>query len=180
MCNLSKIESTSTSKFFGPLYMIFFGLKRITVSFKRFLAHSNKSIAARIRFCAERCKLAFAASLFEFLPSQSTQPFPWEFAWKCTERLFVRVNHRNKLYFSIISFQNEANRIYVSDIYTVVFKLPTRIWNSLYQNYEVKKRICASENHYMKNHPLHPHFRSDGSGLRILVSFYNACKTKRS
>ena len=33
-----------------------------------------------------------------------------------TERLFVGVNHKNELYFSIISFQNKANRVYVSDI----------------------------------------------------------------
>ena len=32
------------------------------------------------------------------------------------KRLFVRVNHKNKLHFSIITFQNEPNRVYVSDI----------------------------------------------------------------
>ena len=31
--------------------------------------------------------------------------------------------HKNELYFGIISFQNEANRVYVSDIDIVVFKL---------------------------------------------------------
>ena len=35
---------------------------------------------------------------------------------KYTERLFVRVNHKNELYFSMISFQNEENRVYVSEI----------------------------------------------------------------
>ena len=38
------------------------------------------------------------------------------------ERLFVKVNHKNELYFGIISFQNKANRVYVSDINIVVFK----------------------------------------------------------
>ena len=39
-----------------------------------------------------------------------------------TERLFARVNHKNELYSNMISFQNEANRIYVSDINIVIFK----------------------------------------------------------
>ena len=39
-----------------------------------------------------------------------------------TVRLFVRVNHINELYFSMISFQNKANRVYVSEINLVVFK----------------------------------------------------------
>ena len=38
------------------------------------------------------------------------------------EEIFVRVNHKNELYFSIISFQNGANRVYVSEINIVVFK----------------------------------------------------------
>ena len=41
---------------------------------------------------------------------------------KYTERLFVRVNHKNELYFSIISFQNETNRDYVTEMLIVVFK----------------------------------------------------------
>ena len=41
---------------------------------------------------------------------------------KYAERLFVRVNHKNELYFSMISFQNEANGVYVSEINKVVFK----------------------------------------------------------
>ena len=40
----------------------------------------------------------------------------------CTERLFFRVNHKNELYFSIISFQNEKNRDYVSEINIVALK----------------------------------------------------------
>ena len=40
-----------------------------------------------------------------------------------TERLFLRVNHKNELYFSMISFQNKANRVYESEINIVVFKL---------------------------------------------------------
>ena len=40
-----------------------------------------------------------------------------------TERRFVRVNHKNELYFSIISFQNKANRVYVPDINIVILKL---------------------------------------------------------
>ena len=39
-----------------------------------------------------------------------------------TERLFVRVNHKNELYFSIISFHNKTNRVYVSENNIVVFK----------------------------------------------------------
>ena len=39
-----------------------------------------------------------------------------------TERIFVRVNHKNELYLSMISFQNEANRVNVKEIYIVVFK----------------------------------------------------------
>ena len=39
-----------------------------------------------------------------------------------SERLFVRGNHKNELYFRMISFQNEANRVYASDINIVVFK----------------------------------------------------------
>ena len=39
-----------------------------------------------------------------------------------TERLFVRVNHKNELYFSIISFKNEENRVYTSEINIVFFK----------------------------------------------------------
>ena len=30
-----------------------------------------------------------------------------------TERFFIRVNHKNELYFSITLFQNEANGVYV-------------------------------------------------------------------
>ena len=33
-----------------------------------------------------------------------------------TEWLLVRLNHKNELYFSMISFQNEANRVYVSEM----------------------------------------------------------------
>ena len=33
-----------------------------------------------------------------------------------TEILFIRVYHKNGLYFSIISFKNEADRVYVSEI----------------------------------------------------------------
>ena len=40
----------------------------------------------------------------------------------CTQRLFVRVNHKNELYFSMISFQNEGNGVNVSEINIVVFK----------------------------------------------------------
>ena len=36
------------------------------------------------------------------------------------ERLFVSVNDKSELYFSMISFQNEANRVYVSDIHIVI------------------------------------------------------------
>ena len=39
-----------------------------------------------------------------------------------TERLFVRENHKNELYFSMISFQNEVNRVYVSEMNLVVYK----------------------------------------------------------
>ena len=39
-----------------------------------------------------------------------------------TERLFVRINRKSESYFSIISFQSEANRVYVSEINIVVFK----------------------------------------------------------
>ena len=39
-----------------------------------------------------------------------------------TERLFVRVSHENELYFIMMSFQNKANRVYVSEINIVVFK----------------------------------------------------------
>ena len=39
-----------------------------------------------------------------------------------TERFFVRVNHEIELYFSMKSFQNEANKVYVSEINIVVFK----------------------------------------------------------
>ena len=39
-----------------------------------------------------------------------------------TERLFVRINHKNELYFSIISFHDEANRVYLSEINIVLFK----------------------------------------------------------
>ena len=41
---------------------------------------------------------------------------------RITERLFVRINRKGESYFSIISFQNEANKVYVSDINMVVFK----------------------------------------------------------
>ena len=40
----------------------------------------------------------------------------------CTERLFVRINRKSESYFSIISFQSVANRVYVSEINIVVFK----------------------------------------------------------
>ena len=39
-----------------------------------------------------------------------------------TERLFVRINRKSGSYFSIISFQSEASRVYVSEINIVVFK----------------------------------------------------------
>ena len=39
-----------------------------------------------------------------------------------TERLFVRINRKSESYFSIISFQSEANRVYVSEINIVIFK----------------------------------------------------------
>ena len=39
-----------------------------------------------------------------------------------TERLFVRINRKSESYFSIISFQSEANKVYVSEINIVVFK----------------------------------------------------------
>ena len=39
-----------------------------------------------------------------------------------TEIVFVRVNHKNELYFSMISFQNEANRVYLPEINIVIFK----------------------------------------------------------
>ena len=55
-----------------------------------------------------------------------------------TQRLFVRVNHKNELYFSMISFQNEANGVYVSGINITVIK-PMRILNSLYQSCEAKQ-----------------------------------------
>ena len=54
------------SSFWLSLYNLFFGLERIAVFFKCFSAHSNKSIAVRIRFCAKRCKLAFPTSLSTF------------------------------------------------------------------------------------------------------------------
>ena len=38
------------------------------------------------------------------------------------KRIFVGVNHKNELYFSMISFQNEAHKVYVSEINIVVFK----------------------------------------------------------
>ena len=38
------------------------------------------------------------------------------------KEFFVRINHKSELRFSIIFFQNEANRIYVSEINIVVFK----------------------------------------------------------
>ena len=39
----------------------------------------------------------------------------------CVKELFVRVNHKSELYFSIMSFQNEAIRVYVSEINISVF-----------------------------------------------------------
>ena len=42
-----------------------------------------------------------------------------------TERLFVRMNHKSELYFSMISFQEEANWVCVSEIKIVVFKRRT-------------------------------------------------------
>ena len=39
-----------------------------------------------------------------------------------TERLFVRINRKSESYFSIISFQSEASRVYISEINIVVFK----------------------------------------------------------
>ena len=33
-----------------------------------------------------------------------------------TERLFVRLNHKNELYFNTTSFQNEENRVHVLEI----------------------------------------------------------------
>ena len=65
-----------------------------------------------------------------------------------TEKVFIRVNYKNELYFSIISFRNEANRFCVSDI-DIAVTLPKGLI-----------------------------FRSDGSVLRIFVPFSNACKTK--
>ena len=37
-----------------------------------------------------------------------------------TLRLFVKVNHKNELYFSIISFQNEAKRVYVHTLLRIL------------------------------------------------------------
>ena len=39
-----------------------------------------------------------------------------------TERLFVRINRKSQSYFSIISFQSEASRVYLSEINIVFFK----------------------------------------------------------
>ena len=58
-------------------------LKRMTVSLKFSLAHLNKSCGVKVGFSAERWKLAFAASLFKFLPIPSPGPFPCAVAWKC-------------------------------------------------------------------------------------------------
>ena len=58
-------------------------LKRMTVSVISFLAHLNKSCAVKMRFYAEHCKLAFAASLFKFPLIPSLGPFPCAVAWKC-------------------------------------------------------------------------------------------------
>ena len=46
---------------------------------------------------------------------------------------FVRVNHKNGLYFNMISFQNEANRVYVPDINIVLFKIQFFFFFKIYK-----------------------------------------------
>ena len=106
-----------------------------------------------------------------------------------SERLFVKVNHKNELYFSMILFKNKVNRVYVSEINIVVFKrrnynFRLNKWNicsiNCYETYENLKFTISKLRSETKNIWIWKStFRSDGSRFRILVSFSNACKKKR-
>ena len=66
----------------------------------------------------------------------------------CTERLFVRINRKCELYFSIISFQSEASRVYVSEINIVVFK--GQSWYFRLYKWNICYTICYKTDENLK------------------------------
>ena len=119
-----------------------------------------------------------------------------------TKRLFVRVNHENELYFSKISFQTEANGIYVSEINIVLFKrrsiyFRSNKWNicstNFYKTYKNSKFTISNLRSETKNmwiwKPMYEKsltslkgltFRSNGFGLNILMYFLTRAKQKEN
>ena len=74
----------------------------------------------------------------KILAIQSSYRISVMYLW--IERLFVRVNHKNELYFSIISFQNEVNKVYVSGVNIVVFQQES--WYFRFNKWNIRSTNC--------------------------------------